>query len=101
MRLATDSCVDCFKNAKQSRHESVAVRLFPQNRVERGYNPIFAFTSARRGRGIFPSTLRELSHSLIYEQNDGRDCHTSAPYRRITSGQSRPDIIGLNVSVSL
>ncbi len=34
---------------------------------------------------FFPSTVREHTHSLIYEPNDGRDCHTSAPYRRMTS----------------
>ncbi len=47
--------------------------IFPQNRVEGEID-------------FFPSTVREHPHSLIYEPNDGRDCHTSAPYRRMTSG---------------
>ncbi len=37
---------------------------------------------------FFPSTLREHPHSLTYEPNDARDCHTSAPYRRIRSAAS-------------
>ena len=47
------------------------VRLFLQNRGE--------------GQNFFPSTLRKHPHSLIYKPNDGHDCHTSAPYRRIRS----------------
>ncbi len=46
--------------------------------------------SEQSGRGhfeidFFPSTLREHPHSLIYDPNDGRDCYTSVPYRRMRS----------------
>ncbi len=49
----------------------------------------------------FLSTVREHTHSLIYEPNDGRDCHTSAPYRSMRSGTKSPEADAPNTSLAL